>query len=105
MVQLFRNMLWGLSFFRFWSYVAAWQEFMPRPLDRDSGPRIPRPYVRSHRADKPDSAQIALNVMEKQHRDLRVENSLTDEHGDDVRLKKGAAVEVTVTSKDESVPN
>jgi hypothetical protein len=61
--------------------------------------------VRSHHVDTPDSAQISLSVTEKQHRDLRIENSLTDEHGDDVKLKKGAPVEVTVTAKDESVPS
>ncbi|MGD0306289.1 MAG: hypothetical protein ABSC71_15800 [Candidatus Acidiferrales bacterium] len=55
--------------------------------------------IRSHRGDKPGSAQIALNVLNKQHRDLRIENSLIDEHGDDVKLKKGAAVEVTVTER------
>jgi hypothetical protein len=60
--------------------------------------------IRSQRADKPGSAQIVLNVTDKRHRDLRIENSLTDEHGDDVKLKKGSPVEVTVTAKDESVP-
>ena len=33
------------------------------------------------------------------HRDLRIENSLTDENGDEVKLKKGAHVEVTVAAK------
>ena len=32
-------------------------------------------------------------------RDLRIENTLTDEHDDDVKLKKGARVEVTVTAE------
>jgi hypothetical protein len=32
------------------------------------------------------------------YRDLRIENTLTDEHGDEVKLKKGAHVEVTVTA-------
>jgi hypothetical protein len=31
--------------------------------------------------------------------DLRIENSLTDEHGDEVKLEKGAHVEVTVTAE------
>jgi hypothetical protein len=29
----------------------------------------------------------------------RIENTFTDEHGDDVKLKKGAHVEVTVTAE------
>jgi hypothetical protein len=36
---------------------------------------------------------------DRKYRDLRIENTLTDEHGDDVKLKKGGHVEVTVTSK------
>jgi hypothetical protein len=35
---------------------------------------------------------------DRRYRDLRIENVLTDEHGDDVKLKKGAHVEVTVAS-------
>jgi hypothetical protein len=34
-------------------------------------------------------------------RDLRIENTLIDENGAEVRLKKGAHVEVTVTAKAE----
>jgi hypothetical protein len=36
---------------------------------------------------------------DRPHRDLRIENILTDENGDDVRLKKGARVEVTVSAE------
>jgi hypothetical protein len=61
--------------------------------------------IRSHRADRHESAQISLIVTENEHRELRIDNSLTDEHGDDVKLKKGAAVQVTVTKKDESAPS
>jgi hypothetical protein len=48
---------------------------------------------------QPEKAQIAVDRADHRHRDLRIENSLTDEHGDDVKLKKGAHVEVTVTSE------
>jgi hypothetical protein len=68
--------------------------------------RIPEPprTVISGTVDKlipsspsqPDKAQIAIESDEG-YRDLRIENSLTDEHGDEVKLKKGAHVEVTVT--------
>jgi len=34
------------------------------------------------------------------NQDLRIENTLTDENGDDVKLKKGAHVDVTVTARD-----
>jgi len=46
-----------------------------------------------------ETAQISIEG-ERKYRELRVENSLTDEHGDEVKLKKGAHVEVTVTAED-----
>jgi hypothetical protein len=42
-------------------------------------------------------AEIAIEG-EPRYRELRVENSLTDEHGDEVKLEKGGHVEVTVTT-------
>jgi hypothetical protein len=48
---------------------------------------------------QPEKAQIAVHEADHEYRDLRIENTLTDEHGDDVKLKKGAHVEVTVTAK------
>jgi hypothetical protein len=53
---------------------------------------IPSPHP-SH----PEKAQIAVDGADRRHRDLRFENTLTDEHGDDVKVKKGAHVDVTVT--------
>jgi hypothetical protein len=47
---------------------------------------------------QPEKAQIAVGGADHGHRDLRIENTLTDEHGDEVRLKKGAHVEVTVAA-------
>ena len=49
---------------------------------------------------QPEKAQIAIEGADRRYRYLRIENSLGDEHGDEVRLKKGAHVEVTVTAKD-----
>jgi hypothetical protein len=48
---------------------------------------------------QPEKAQIAVDGADRGYRDLRIENVLTDEHGDDVRLKKGAEVEITVTAE------
>ena len=55
--------------------------------------------VPSSRPSRPEQAQIAVDGAEPRHRDLRIENALIDEHGDDVKLKKGAHVEVTVTAE------
>jgi hypothetical protein len=49
------------------------------------------------RPNQPEKAQITVDGPDRGYRDLRIENTLTDEHGDDVKLKKGAHVDVTVT--------
>jgi hypothetical protein len=53
--------------------------------------------IPSQRPSQPEKAQITVDRND--HRHLRIENTLTDEHGDDVKLKKGAHVEVTVTAE------
>jgi hypothetical protein len=52
--------------------------------------------IPSLRPSQPEKAQIAVDGTGQRHRHLRIENTLTDEHGDDVKLKKGSRVEVTV---------
>jgi hypothetical protein len=54
---------------------------------------------------RPEKAQIAIDRADHGHRDLRIENSLTDENGNEVKLKKGAHVEVTVAAKNISRHN
>ena len=51
------------------------------------------------RSNQPEQAEIAIDGAEPRHRDFRIDNTFTDEYGDDVRLKKGAHVEVTVTAE------
>jgi hypothetical protein len=46
-----------------------------------------------------EKALIAVDGADHRPQDLRIENDLTDEHGDDVKLKKGAHVDVTVTAE------
>jgi hypothetical protein len=48
---------------------------------------------------QPEKAQIGIDEVDQRHGTLRIENTLTDEHGDDVKLRKGAHVDVTVTAK------
>jgi hypothetical protein len=54
--------------------------------------------IQSRTPRLPEMAQIAIEG-EPRYRELRIENSLTDEHGDEVKLEKGGHVEVTVTSE------
>ena len=56
--------------------------------------------IPSPRTKLPEEAQIAIAGAPRPYRDIRIENTLTDEHGDNVRLKKGAHVEITITSRD-----
>jgi hypothetical protein len=44
---------------------------------------IPSPHP-----SRPEKAQIAVDGADVHYRDLRIENTLTDEHGDEVKLKK-----------------
>ena len=52
--------------------------------------------------NQPEKAQIAVEG-DHGYRDLRIETSLTDEHGDEVKLKKGAHVEVAVAARPDVV--
>ncbi len=47
-------------------------------------------------ANDPEKAQITVEGADDLYKDLRIENTLTTEDGEKVRLKKGAEVEVTV---------
>jgi hypothetical protein len=58
-----------------------------------------RQIVPSRRPSQPEQAQIAVDGAAHRYRDLRIDNAFTDEHGDEVKLKKGAHVEVTVTAE------
>ena len=45
----------------------------------------------------PEKAQISIDQgADPLYQEIRIENSLTDEHGKPVKLKEGAKVEVTV---------
>src|ERR1700731_612506 len=56
--------------------------------------------IPSPRPSQPEEAQIAVDGADHRYRELRIENTLTDEHRDDVSLKKGAHVDRTVKAKD-----
>ena len=55
--------------------------------------------IPSSHPNRPEKAQIGVDGPDRGYHAIRIENSLTDEDGDDVRLKKGAQVDVTVTAK------
>jgi len=49
-----------------------------------------------------EKAQVAVESADHLYRELRVENSLTDDSGDEVKLKPGAKVEVTIEADAEA---
>jgi hypothetical protein len=67
-----------------------------------SMPGIVDKIIPSPRPSQPEKAQIGVSEADHGHRDLRITNTLTNEHGNDVKLKKGARVEVTVTAEPET---
>jgi hypothetical protein len=66
-------------------------------------PGIVDKIIPSLRSNQPEKAQITVEGADHRHQDLRIENTLTDENGYGVRLKKGARVDVTVTSEPQTV--
>jgi len=65
-------------------------------------PGIVNKIIPSRHTSQPEKAQIAFDGTDQRYQNLRIENALTDEHGYDVKLKKGAHVDVTVTAKAKS---
>lgn len=51
---------------------------------------------------EPERAQIAIQGADHLYREVRIENTLTDENGKKVRLKPGAEVEVTIAAEPEA---
>jgi hypothetical protein len=47
----------------------------------------------------PEKAQIAVEQADHMYRELRIQNSLQDENGNEVRLKPGAEVNVTIEAE------
>jgi len=55
--------------------------------------------IESPHPSVPERAEIVVQGADELYQEIRIENTLTDEHGDEVRLKKGAHVEVTVEAE------
>jgi len=51
---------------------------------------------------EPEKAQIAIHGADHLYREVRIENTLTDENGEKVHLKPGAEVEVTIAAEPEA---
>lgn len=52
--------------------------------------------IKSPFPSEPEKAQISVEGADHLYREIRIDNTLTKENGDEVSLKPGAQVEVTV---------
>jgi hypothetical protein len=57
--------------------------------------------IKSPDPDEPDKAQITVESADHLYREIRIENTLINEDGEEVALKPGAQVEVTVAAEPE----
>jgi hypothetical protein len=56
--------------------------------------------VNSPIPSEPEKAQIAVEGADDLYREIRIDNTLTNEDGGEVKLKLGAQVEVTVEAEE-----
>jgi uncharacterized protein YfaS (alpha-2-macroglobulin family) len=66
---------------------------LPAVVERVIKPQLP---------GQTEKAQISVEGADDLYRELRIENTLTDENGEPVRLKQGAEVEVTIEAPPEA---
>jgi hypothetical protein len=52
--------------------------------------------IKSPSPDEPNKVQIAVDGADELYREIRIDNTLTNEEGKEVSLKPGAPVEVTL---------
>lgn len=59
-------------------------------------PGIVEKIIKSPDPNEPEKAEIAVPEAEPLYQEIRIENKLKDEQGQEVRLKPGASVDVTI---------
>jgi uncharacterized protein YfaS (alpha-2-macroglobulin family) len=52
--------------------------------------------IKSPYSGAPEKAEIAIQGADDLYKEIRIENALVDENGEEVSLKKGAQVEVKI---------
>jgi predicted DNA-binding antitoxin AbrB/MazE fold protein len=65
-------------------------------------PAIVEKIIKPLSSAEPEKAQISIEGADHLYREVRIENTLTDENGHKVRLKEGAEVQVTVQAEPEA---
>jgi hypothetical protein len=81
---------------------------MAKPLESDEKASVTLPgkvekIIPPFRPTEPEKAQIAVEGAEELYREIRIDNVLKDDAGDDVSLKPGAKVDVTIEATPDAV--
>ncbi len=71
------------------------------PKPSSTMPGTVEKVIKSPIPNVPEKAQIAVEGADDLYREIRIENTLVDENGNEVALKPGAHVEVTVEADPE----
>lgn len=66
-------------------------------------PGIVETIIESPHPNEPEKAQIAIKDAGDRYREIRIENALKDENGDEVSLKAGAPVKINIKAKRRAV--
>jgi hypothetical protein len=64
-------------------------------------PGVVEKVIKSPDPTEPERAQITVEGADHLYKEIRIENSLKDTNGNDVALKQGAKVDVTVEAEPE----
>lgn len=59
--------------------------------------------IKSPFPQEPEKAQVSVEGADHLYKEIRVENKLKDENGNEVKLKPGAEVDVTIEAHPQSV--
>jgi hypothetical protein len=59
--------------------------------------------IRSPFPNEPEKAEIAVEGADDLYKEIRIENTLIDEKGNEVSLKRGAQVEVTIEAEPQDI--
>ena len=69
---------------------------MKKKKPRTTRPGTVEKIIESPFPQEPEKAEIAVEGADHLYREIRIENTLTDEKGNKVKLVKGAQVDITV---------
>jgi len=61
-----------------------------------------RKIIKPAHPTQPEKAEISIDEADDLYREIRIENTLTDEKGKEARLKEGAEVELQIEAEKEA---